>query len=1597
MYVRRQSIFTVIWDLVCDKSPKVRDAAAEALTAGLQVVSQRETMEEYLQQALIQINAGFYANTLEKNLSSLVIMDIIVNGVISAQDLYNSIVATDLVDDLIWKALQRRESKDEAVRQKVIEIIPNLADAFPSTFVHQNNFTNKDNFLNYCLKFLMDTINAKKLRPAAYLSLGNLCLNMSTQLRTSSITDDVITVICQGFREPFCVEALQCLGMVVSSSSAVRKFVDDQLVDLTFRGGLTPSLVDSLKILNKYVPAIRDNTQSQLRLHISKILKKYTVLIDEVRGVKSTQQLRLAKVAGKSNAIPTGPVVVTKTPRQASTTMSMGWGGFSSAPKAESPVNLPLGGMTAEEELIFALNLLTKGEFFPKQYQVFRGRSSSSASNSAELDQSAHLLGIVRQSVVLYLDDYNPKVRTAAAVACAAVLDCCVMSIDPSGVEFQYLLQILDRLMIMGVGDDAQEIRARVFNSLSSSLDHVVPYTENMHCLIEALNDECLEVRIAAMKVISRVAHHDTLHIMPVMRLTMKRLILTLINSKDPGVKRESVQLLQALINGSQTLIVPYVKQVIMPLMDLLNSSSIDIVAALSTIGDLAVASPECVRAHLAVLSPQLIEALNDQSSVSKQETAVIAMGKLVSSLTIEVAEEPYKKYHGLFEGLVRAIQSKEDSSLALRLQAIKTVGLLGIVDISAYQSHLASIKSEQSEINGQTESATELEEEDSDDETDTDAGDNIANKLTRTEKAYFSVVTKELMKILSDNSLPHYHVTAATVAIRVLRLLGPQAAQAPAELKELFCGIMHRLYQPDTPSNTREALLDNVITIITTVDRVINENLEALVKLVKDFSEGHLQTCLNIVEALSIMSSKPHFYLILKGVMPTLLYQVSDEVEIDGSLHTDDTPGGSFKRTPSTTVNTPALLSLLNPNSRNKSSVVPFSRTRIILRLINNITDQLGEYRIELISVVVEIMDCPHAPSDVRRDALCTVMSLTNNVDLLEFASRIIHPLLRLVDKTDVTLQSAIVTALSCMICRLGRGFLPYIIPVRRRLRFISLRDSVGTGKNKLDEYESLVSRLLKQRPLPPEPADMSDVVPLRSESMRNRTTTARSMADSVFEFDLPSLETAWTLVDRRNSAADLTEWMKRLCIELIRQSSSSIIRACASLATAYRPLAQGLFYSAFHCVWNELFANESGDSFDEISLITGIEAALRNSQSSRKYIIVPLLKLAEFMEMQDQPLSIDTILLSDQAKSANMFAKCLYTREIEFSSKNFPPSNECIDSLISVNNQLGLSDNAVGMLQHLKTNYPDIAIQPAWLEKLCRWNDAKKSYDEERLRLYSKSFDSQDGEMPPNTCKKNVIPCHKPWVTSMLGKMRCLYALGEYEQLEECARSLRDQIKATEEVEMDEFNAWKYLNEVQRLGANASWMLGKWTAMEEFLEDEDQPDDSMDVVVVQHLSFYRAIFAIHNRDYDKADLLIADTRSKLAGSIGSLLSEKYSRAYRAMVTMQVLAEMEEVVDYKRIVDKAAATEKEAVKNSSSDLLSDRPTFLGRSSDEPGGNKTIPGVVDINAKKYNLILKWRGRLQSAPKEVDVYRQILVSSCIIIFLLKTVQFLRLFC
>jgi hypothetical protein len=71
--------------------------------------------------------------------------------------------------------------------------------------------------------------------------------------------------------------------------------------------------------------------------------------------------------------------------------------------------------------------------------------------------------------------------------------------------------------------------------------------------------------------------------------------------------------------------------------------------------------------------------------------------------------------------------------------------------------------------------------------------------------------------------------------------------------------------------------------------------------------------------------------------------------------------------------------------------------------------------------------------------------------------------------------MQPAAVTAFSCLVCRLGSNYAPYVIPVRRKMKSMPLKE--GGAASQIDEYETLVARLLRQKSLPAEPVSAADI----------------------------------------------------------------------------------------------------------------------------------------------------------------------------------------------------------------------------------------------------------------------------------------------------------------------------------------------------------------------------------------------------------------------------------------------------------------------------------------------------------------------------------------
>lgn len=1539
IYARNSELFSNIWEVICDKNAAVRGAAAEALDAGLQLVSQRsqEQMEDYLKKALRQMDTGFICKTSERITGSLLILDIALGSTVPTALLHDKMREEGLqFHDIIWKVLQLRDSRDTDIKNKVIDIIPKLASSFMATFLQPNQYTNPHNFLQYTVKYLLETIRIKKDRPLAYISLGKLVLSMTSALRSSTLISDILTTITDGFKEPFCVMALQCLAMVMNVSQASRKYINTELIDAMFRGGLTPDLITTLKIVLRHIPGLRSHIQNQLRMHISTILLRYAVVVDETqlnliqgRPLASNQgNFNFNKNVSKRPSAGFGTAFM-YTPTKDSPVKQFTWGNVFQSLTTDSSTSTS----NADNLLILALNVLASSDFFVKQQR----------DTPAELDQSSNLLLVLKDSVVRYLDDYNPDIRIAAASTCSLVLDAVVLNIDPQREEYSFMLQIIDRLLLLGVGDDSPKIRKRIFSSFSASLDYAIHQSENLHCLMEGLEDESMEVRTAAMALLSRVAQYNTLQIMPILTVNLKRVLKHLQTTKDNFLRQENVQLLQAIVRGANTLILPYVRQILEPLLMMINDPSTAVVeAALSTIGDLAVSCPDIIRERLEEIFPRLIDALNDQTNISKQEIAVTAIGKIASSLVL-IADDPYVRYSGLFECLAEAIQTEGEETEELRLQAIRTVGLLGVVDKNVYQAYL--LKNANAFDSAPSDSYNVVSESD-----DIEL-ENKENKLSKSERYYFTVVMKAIMSILQDLSLSAFHQGAAGVAVRVIRIVGVQDHTYLCELVDV---MIHRLYKTEVGNALRDNLLDHIVTLIHGIGQQMRKRLNKLISLTCDFFDSHLQQCLDIIESLALVLQSHDFELVLRSVLPTMIKVLKEE------------PFNSYP-------NNQQIIEDRSKQPMNKSEIkeaalnkeikkVKLPKSCKILQTIANVADNLGEYKRQLIPVIVNTINDDSTILETRKLALKVVIRLGKDPDLPQFASRIIHPILGLLSRREPTMQTLVLTALSCLLCRLGENYFPYIIPVKRKILSTFNQSTGGAKLPQLEEYENLVSRLMKKRPLPVEPSDMSDIAITIDERVKSRANLLKSrQTEGTLEIGMQQLEAGWALAGR-TSASTLADWMKRLSAALISQSPSPIIRSCQQLVKQHAPLAEHLFNAAFVCIWDELFSSDPNEVFNDLTLIDRIEMALQSSYIP-PHIRNALLNLAEFMDMQDKRLPLDVQLLARRAESANMFAKCLRYREIEFNSQNVLPSAECIEALISVNNELGLPDRATGVLTVCMTNFSHIEIRPLWLEKLNRWDDALQTYTQEIMKF---RFESGGNENPTKNTK---------WMESELGALRCLRSLGEFDDLGQKAMKLKDFVRQDEQ--SPEYKSW--MSQIQTLGANAAWMLGRWDIMENLMEGEILYD-LQDVEVTNCSSFYRAVLAIHKEDYSHASKLISFTRHALTEHIRSLLSENYSRAYSAMVSMQVLAEMEEVIEYKQTLLKAelelelASTGASKNKNYGEDNISRSSSGLRL---EELLYKTDGAHVDVVAAKKLLLQKWRGWLKHAPKEVEVYRQIL--------------------
>ena len=219
---------------------------------------------------------------------------------------------------------------------------------------------------------------------------------------------------------------------------------------------------------------------------------------------------------------------------------------------------------------------------------------------------------------------------------------------------------------------------------------------------------------------------------------------------------------------------------------------------------------------------------------------------------------------------------------------------------------------------------------------------------LTPSNKDYFpTVVINALLGILKDQSLVQYHQEVISAIMAIFRTLGLECVTFLDRIIPAFLQVIR------TASSSKvEAYFSQLAALVSIVRQHIRTYLPDLVKVIQEFwnvSTSLQSTILALVEAIS-RSLEGEFKIYLAGLLPLML----------GVLEKDQTPRRSTSEK--------------------------------VLHAFLVFGASSEEYMHLIIPVVVRTLENPQNPVVLRRSAIETIGKISRQVNLYDFAAKIIR-----------------------------------------------------------------------------------------------------------------------------------------------------------------------------------------------------------------------------------------------------------------------------------------------------------------------------------------------------------------------------------------------------------------------------------------------------------------------------------------------------------------------------------------------------------------------------------------------------------------------------
>ncbi|MGH0162634.1 UNVERIFIED_CONTAM: hypothetical protein FKN15_004387 [Acipenser sinensis] len=487
--------------------------------------------------------------------------------------------------------------------------------------------------------------------------------------------------------------------------------------------------------------------------------------------------------------------------------------------------------------------------------------------------------------------------------------------------------------------------------------------------------------------------------------------------------------------------------------------------------------------------------------------------------------------------------------------QAIRVLGLLGALDPYKHKVNIGMI--DQSRDASAVSLSESKSSQDSADYSTSEMLVNMGNLPL--DEFYPAVAIVTLMRILRDPSLSNHHTMVVQAVTFIFKSLGLKCVQFLPQVMPTFLNVIRVC-----DANIREFLFQQLGMLVCFVKIHIRPYMDDIFTLIREYwtPNNPMQNTIILLIEQIVVALGGEFKLYLPQLIPHMLRV------------------------------------FMHDNSTGRSVTVK------LLNAIQLFGANLDDYLHLLLPPIVKLFDAQDVPLQARKVALETLDRLTESLDFTDYASRIIHPIVRTLDGTP-ELRTTSMDTLSSLVLQLGKKyqiFIPMVNKVMQKHRISHQR------------YDVLICRIVKGYTLAEEEEDS-----LIYQHRQQRSNQGDMLVSGPVEtgpmkklhVSTSALQKAWGAA-RKVSKDDWLEWLRRLSVVLLKESSSPALRSCWSLAQAYIPLARDLFNAAFLSCWSEL----SEEQQDE--LIRSIELALTSQDIAE--VTQTLLNLAEFMEHSDK-----------------------------------------------------------------------------------------------------------------------------------------------------------------------------------------------------------------------------------------------------------------------------------------------------------------------------------------------------------------------------------------